>query len=62
MQQPNGRWVQLFNNSNGNNEFDDASSSALLATTVLVYHLALVLALLTGNKSFIPQVERLDVS
>jgi len=39
-----------FNNSNIN--FDDASSNPLLATTV--YHLAI----LTGNKTFIPQAER----
>ncbi|KAI0296737.1 Six-hairpin glycosidase-like protein [Multifurca ochricompacta] len=36
----------------GNNNFDDASSSALLAATV--YHLAL----LTGNKNFVLQAER----
>jgi hypothetical protein len=59
MQQPNGlfkNYADGFNNSNGNgtsnNNFDDASSSALLAATV--YHLAL----LTGNKTFIPQAER----
>jgi hypothetical protein len=53
MQQPNGlfkNYVDEFNSSNNN--FDDASSSALLAATV--YHLAL----LTGNKTFIPQAER----
>jgi hypothetical protein len=59
MQQPNGlfkNYADGFNNSYGNstsnNNFDDASSSALLAATV--YHLAL----LTGNKTFIPQAER----
>ncbi|KAI0274449.1 hypothetical protein BGY98DRAFT_1178430 [Russula aff. rugulosa BPL654] len=44
------RGSQLFSYSNNN--FDDASSSALLAATVL--HLAL----LTGDKTFIPQAER----
>src|SRR6201999_2063332 len=55
LKQSNG----LFNNyadgttSNGtSNNFNDASSSALLAATV--YHLAL----LTGNKKFIPEAER----
>lgn len=55
MQQPNGlfkNYADAFNNSNSGNNFDDASSSALLAATV--YHLAL----LTGNKTFIPQAER----
>jgi hypothetical protein len=59
MQQPNGlfqNYADGLNNSNSsnssNNNFDDASSSALLAATV--YHLAL----LTGNKTFIPQAER----
>src|SRR6267154_1755838 len=59
MQQPNGlfkNYADGFNNSssnsNSNNNFDDASSSALLAATV--YHLAL----LTGNRSFIPLAER----
>ena len=56
MQQPNGlfkNYVDGFNISNSNSSnFDDASSSALLAATV--YHLAL----LTGNKTFILQAER----
>jgi hypothetical protein len=63
MQQPNGlfkNYADGFNSSNGNgttnNNFDDASSSALLAATV--YHLAL----LTGNKTFIPQAERTRVA
>jgi hypothetical protein len=51
MQQPNGRlkiYADGFNNNSSNN-FDDASSIALLAAAV--YHLAL----LTGNKTFIPK-------
>ena len=52
MQQPNGLFKNYVDGLNGNNNFDDASSSALLAATV--YHLAL----LTGNKTFIPQAER----
>jgi hypothetical protein len=58
MQQPNGLFKNYADGSNNNssnsnnNNFDDASSSALLAATV--YHLAL----LTGNKTFIPKAER----
>ena len=53
MQQPNGLFINYADGSNNSNSnFDDASSSALLAATV--YHLAL----LTGNKTFIPQAER----
>jgi hypothetical protein len=51
LKQSNG----LFNNyadGTTSNNFNDASSSALLAATV--YHLAL----LTGNKKFIPEAER----
>jgi len=57
MQQPNGLFKNYADGFNGSTNsssgnFDDASSSALLAATV--YHLAL----LTGNKTFIPQAER----
>ncbi len=52
MQQPNGLFKNYADGLNNSTNFDDASSSALLAATV--YHLAL----LTGNQTFIPQAER----
>ena len=51
MKQPNGLFKNYADGRGNSNNFDDASSSALLAATV--YRLAL----LTGNKTFIPQAE-----
>ena len=54
LQQPNGLFKNYADMTTGNStsNFDDASSSALLAATV--YHLAL----LTGNTTFVPEAER----
>jgi len=54
LQQPNGLFKNYADRTKGNStsNFDDASSSALLAATV--YRLAL----LTGNKRFVPEAER----
>jgi len=51
LQQSNGLFKNYVDMTTGNN-FDDASSSALLAATV--YRLVL----LTGNKNFVPEAER----
>jgi hypothetical protein len=51
LQQPNGLFKNYADMPTGNSSFDDASSSALLAATV--YRLAL----LTGNKKFVPEAE-----
>lgn len=51
MQQPNGLFKNYADDNNSTN-FDDASSSALLAATV--YRLVL----LTGNKRFVQEAER----
>jgi len=54
LQQPNGLFKNYADMTTGNStrNFDDASSSALLAATV--YRLVL----LTGNKQFVPEAER----
>ena len=54
LQQPSGLFKNYADNTTGNStsNFDDASSSALLAATV--YRLAL----LTGNKTYVPEAER----